>query len=259
VSAARVEREAALARYYDLEHDALVADAALYCELARRAGDPVLELGCGTGRLLEALAQAGRRVVGVDRSAVVLARAEARLRARGVPIGHWRLVAADVRALQLGERFALILLPLDLLGYFHTLADQLAVLGVVRQHLHADGRAVIDLTFPPSALVGQPEGVAVHQWTRGEPDGTTVTKWWVRELSPDVQLQRLTAFYDVASPDGALRRWVDELTLRYYYRYELELLLARAGLAIDGLYGSYALDELRADSPRLLAVARVVA
>src|SRR5262249_36530238 len=149
--------------------------------------------------------------------------------------------------------------PLDLLGYFHSLDDQLAVLGVVREHLRADGRAVVDLPFPPNALVGQPEGVAVHQWTRGEPDGTTVTKWWVRGLSAERQGVRMAAFYDVAGPDGASRRWVDELTLRYYYRYELELLLARAGLAIEGIYGSYALDELRADSPRLLAVVEVVA
>src|SRR5688500_7239858 len=73
--------EEVVARYYDLEHDAPAADVALYRELARRGGGPILELGCGTGRVLAALAQAGHCVVGVDCSAPMLARAEARLQA----------------------------------------------------------------------------------------------------------------------------------------------------------------------------------
>src|SRR5215212_3626315 len=77
--------EAQLARYYDWEHDSLVADATLYAELARRGGGPVLELGCGTGRILKALVRAGQRAVGVDASPTMLARAEARLRAEQAP------------------------------------------------------------------------------------------------------------------------------------------------------------------------------
>jgi len=71
-----------VARYYDLEHDALVADAALYRELARDPAGSVLELGCGTGRIVLALSRAGHRVVGLDLSPPMLARAEAKLRDR---------------------------------------------------------------------------------------------------------------------------------------------------------------------------------
>jgi SAM-dependent methyltransferase len=248
--------EEVVARYYDLEHDALAADVALYRELARRGGGPILELGCGTGRVLAALAQAGHRVVGVDCSAPMLARAEARLRASGSAPDTWRLVAADARTLALGEQFALVLAPLDFLGYLTTLDDQLAVLAAVRTHLRPNGQLAVDVAFPPGAFLGQPEGVLVHQWTHHEPTGEVVTKWWVREVDAARQLQHLTGFYDVAAPDGSLRRWVHELDLRYYYRYELELLLARAGFTVGGIYGSYTLDELTTDSPRLLVLAR---
>jgi SAM-dependent methyltransferase len=252
---ARRSVEEVVARYYDLEHDALVADVELYGELARRGG-PVLELGCGTGRVLGALAAAGHRVVGVDYSAPMLARAEARLRASGAPATAWRLVQADARRLTLDERFALVLAPLDFLGYLPTQDDQLAALTVARGHLRSGGQLVVDVLFPPGALSGQPEGVLVHQWTHREPTGEVVAKWWVREVDAAAQVQHLTGFYDVAAPDGTLRRWAHEIALRYYYRYELELLLARAGFALDGVYGSYALDPLAADSARLLAIAR---
>ena len=145
--------EEVVARYYDLEHDALVADAALYCELARQSGDPVLELGCGTGRVLGALVRAGQRVVGVDRSWPMLARARARLEAVEGAAGRWRLVAADLCALALDERFPLVLAPLDLLGYFLTRDAQLAVLGAARAHLRPHGRLVIDVAFLPGAFL----------------------------------------------------------------------------------------------------------
>src|SRR5689334_4209941 len=98
--------EEVVARYYDLEHDPLGADVALYCELARASGGgPVLELGCGTGRVLAGLVRSGHAAVGVDLAPPMLARAEERLRAIDPAGERWRLVAADARDLALAERF----------------------------------------------------------------------------------------------------------------------------------------------------------
>jgi len=249
--------EETVARYYDLEHDALAADVALYCELARAAGGgPVLELGCGTGRVLAGLVRSGYAAVGVDVSSPMLAGAEARLRAIDPGAAHWRLVTADARSLNLGERFRLVLAPLDLFGYFETVDDQLEVLAAIRGHLYPEGQLALDVAFPPGAFLGQPEGVLVHQWIHHEPGGTVASKWWLREVDAARQVQHLTALYDVAAPDGTLRRWTHELTLRYYYRYELEGLLQHAGFRVEGVYGDYALDALASDSPRLVILAR---
>jgi SAM-dependent methyltransferase len=247
--------EEIVARYYDLEHDSLVADAVLYCELARESGGSVLELGCGTGRILLALSRAGHRAVGLDVSATMLARAEAKLRGRDDLRGAWRLVQADARHFELDERFALILAPLDFLGYFATMEDQLAVLAAARRHLGAGGRLVLDVAFPGVSFYTQPDGVLVLQWTRALPSGEDVTKWWVRELDPGRQVLHLNALYDVRAADGNVRRWAYPLDLRYYHRFELELLLARSGFRVESVFGSYAMDDLRADSARLLLIA----
>src|SRR4030095_13249564 len=68
-----------LAQLYDLEHDEFTADADLYISLAQRTGGPILEVACGTGRILAPLARRGLSVVGFDSSPDMLARASRRL------------------------------------------------------------------------------------------------------------------------------------------------------------------------------------
>src|SRR5688572_14229671 len=82
---------AVLPELYDLEHAGFFDDIDLYLRLAEVVGDPILELGCGTGRVLEPLAAAGHRVTGIDRSPPMLNRARTVLEASGV-IDHIALV-----------------------------------------------------------------------------------------------------------------------------------------------------------------------
>ena len=70
---------AELPELYDLEHAEFTEDVDLYLRLAEVVGDPILELGCGTGRVLAPLAAAGHRVTGIDRSRAMLDRARATL------------------------------------------------------------------------------------------------------------------------------------------------------------------------------------
>src|SRR5690348_4545115 len=94
VPSAGAEAEAALldrfAPFYDLEYGAYDADLDLYRHFAAQAavgpGQPtrVLELGCGSGRVLQALAAAGHDCTGIDAAPALLARARARVDAAGV-------------------------------------------------------------------------------------------------------------------------------------------------------------------------------
>src|SRR5262245_45699042 len=74
-----VDAYADIPELYDLEHDPFVDDVECYLNFIEAVGDPVLELGCGTGRLLTAIAQAGFRVTGVDRSQAMLDRARVKI------------------------------------------------------------------------------------------------------------------------------------------------------------------------------------
>src|SRR3954467_13568075 len=134
-----------LARYYDWEHHDYDADIPLYLDFARRTGGPILELACGTGRLMVPLLESGERVVGIDSSAPMLDRARQAIGRAGLS-GRATLHQADVRTLDLGQRFRLAIFGLDSFGLLLTIDDQLAALRRIYQHLEPGGLLVLDLS-----------------------------------------------------------------------------------------------------------------
>src|SRR6266550_6026842 len=89
-------------RHYDLMNSDIVADIPFYMEEARRAGGPVLELACGTGRLTIPIAQSGVNIVGLDQCPSMLARAREKVSAAGVCIPF---VERDCREFELKQKF----------------------------------------------------------------------------------------------------------------------------------------------------------
>src|SRR5215218_1979794 len=112
-----------LAGLYDLFP--FEADLPLYLELAAVQGGRVLELACGSGRVLVPLAQAGHRVVGLDASPHMLGRARDKLRAAGADLSSSvRLVQGDMRDFKIGEIFDLAVVAVKSFAYLITRADQ---------------------------------------------------------------------------------------------------------------------------------------
>lgn len=243
-----------LARFYDWEHAGYDADVALYLDYARRTGGPILEVACGTGRLLAPLLDLGEEVVGVDSSGPMLERARASLARAGL-LRRATLHGADVRTLELGRRFRLAIFGLDSFGLLISPADQLAALRRIRHHLEPNGLLVLDLSNgngrgaePTDELVLQSEGP--------DPEtGRFLSKWTARSTDHAEQVDRFTYFYDELFDDGTIRRTVARLDLRYFGRFELELLLDAAGLAVETMFGSYDLAPFSAGCDRLIAVA----
>lgn len=243
-----------IARLYDWEHDPFREDVDVYLALARRFGGPVLELACGTGRILGPLTEAGFACTGVDSSAQMLARARERLAEGGLSAD---LVEQDLTTLELdGGPFRTILFPLDGLGLLVKQADQVEVLARARRLASHDGRLVVDVSN--GNLRGgpePPEEMLHHQTAPDAETGRLITKWAVRRVRPDIQLDELAFFYDEPDEEGRIRRTSTQLQLRWFTRFELELLLERGGWSLQELYGSYALDPYGASSDRLLVVA----
>jgi SAM-dependent methyltransferase len=121
--------------WHDLECGAYSADLPLWRELAALTGGPVLDVGAGTGRVALDLARRGYEVVALDYDAALLAELEDR--AAGLP---GRTVVADARAIDLPERFALILVPMQTIQLLPTSEDRLALLRAAAAHLAPGGR-----------------------------------------------------------------------------------------------------------------------
>jgi SAM-dependent methyltransferase len=227
------------------------ADVEWFGALARRTGGPILELGCGTGRIAVPIAQDGHQVVGLDRSAAMLERAERRARRANVEV---RWVEGDMRAFSFNEAFALIFVALN---SFLMLApdDRWSCLARVREHLAPRGRVAIDVFQPdPEVVVGLDGGV-VDEWERMDPEsGRAVHKFSSSRANVDGVTQRI--WYDEMADDGTVRRIGGTTTLHYLYRREADLLFSEAGFNIETLHGDYDGNPADATSRKLLVVAK---
>ncbi len=223
-----------IARHYDPINTALRGgshDVAFYLALARESGGPVLELGCGTGRVLLPIARAGIACVGVDASADMLAV----LREKGPP-ENVVLVHATMERFDLGtQRFPLITIPFRAFSHLLDVPAQLAALANVRRHLAPGGRLALDVFDPKLASIARPDDPETLAVTAETPRGR-VQRYDRVTRDPARQVLTLRVRFVAEAPDDCGE---GELQLRWFHRFELEHLLARAGFAIDALYGGF--------------------
>jgi hypothetical protein len=89
--------------------------------------------------------------------------------------------------------------------------------------------------------------------------GRRVVSWGTIEYHPSQQSRTSHGYTEELDDAGVVvrREYGRPMTLRYFYRYEMEHMLARAGLAVEALYGDLAKGPYRATSPDLIFVARL--
>jgi SAM-dependent methyltransferase len=244
------------ARFYDLDYEPFQDDVALYLGFAERTGGPLLELGCGTGRLLLPLARAGFSITGVDMSPRMMEVAQAKVDDAGLD-DQISLVQADMREVNLPQQYRLAFIAINSFMHLLTMEDQLDALRAWRKLLLPGGLLVIDVDNPDPRHLLEADGRLDLQGRWFDPDtGATVLKHMSRTLDAARQLQHVLFIYDEVFPDGQMRRTLAPFQARYLYRYEGELLLNKAGFTPEQVYGSYDLDPYGSDSERMIFVAR---
>lgn len=126
-------------------------DVNFFVEMAQRSGGPVLELGCGTGRVLIPTAKSGIEIVGLDASPLMLSVCREKLLSdsKDVRSKVTGLVQGDMRTFELGRKFSLVTIPFRPFQHLLTVEDQISCLENIRKHLVAGGKLVLDI-FNPS-------------------------------------------------------------------------------------------------------------
>lgn len=218
-------------------------DVAFYVEAAKESGGPVLEIGCGTGRILLPTARAGMNIVGLDLSPHMLRICRERMRQEPEDIQtKVQLVQADMRDFELSQKFVLITVPFRPFQHLITVDDQCACLKRIHAHLEEGGTLILDL-FNPSLKVLAGDNLGQELGEEPEftmPDGRRVVrrhKFVSRDLfkqTNDVEL-----IYYVTHPDGREERLVHAFSMRYVFRFEAEHLLARCGFQVEQIYADY--------------------
>ena len=218
-------------------------DTDFYRRLARKTGGPILEVGCGTGRVAAALATDGHEVVGIDLSGPMVRLAEQRRAALSADVAaRLSLHRADMRTLDLGRDFALIVTPARVFQFMLTSAAQREALVALRTHLRPNGRLVLDLFDPrldrvvPGAEVITRGGELTHPTT-----GDRVT-WEITGQRPDPARQLIVedwTFSEIDASGDVLRTTTEQLTLRWSLRSEMRLLFELVGFDVVADYGDF--------------------
>jgi SAM-dependent methyltransferase len=226
-----------------LEGTPIEGDVEFIVRQARETDGPVLELGCGTGRVAWELARAGFRVVGQDTSPAMLDRAEAKRADMPDEAGkRIRFALGDMADIQLDEIFGLVFSAYRSFQALTTPEAQRQALQWVHWHLRPGGRFIVNLFDPrlewcvPDAPLRPQESVVRHPVT-----GNRVRAEVIEHVNDPLR-QVLTAtwrFTELDDADQVLRQEDEVLSLRWTYRWEMRYLFELTGFEIEAEYSDY--------------------
>ena len=227
------------APFYDWENAQTLGrrDVPFWRRVASTAGGPVLELGCGTGRVSRPLARAGVNLVGIDRSAPMLARARTQLLRSSNPqiLKSLRLVRGDIRQLPFeDETFAMVLAPYGILQSLIRPRDLTATLASVARVVAPGGTFGIDLV--PDVPKWREYDNRVQ--LRGRARGAQLTLIESVRQDPKRHLTTFEQTY-VERRGTRTREHRFDLTFRTLSVRQMTGQLERAGFRVDAVLGDY--------------------
>ncbi len=237
-------------------------DVQFYVDEARDAGESVLEVGCGTGRILLPIARSGRTIHGLDASAAMLDRCRAKLQQEAKAVQQRvTLHRGDARAFDLGRQFDLVIAPFRVFQHLTSVEDQLAFLDSAARHLRPGGRLAFDVFNPNFAALLSADGVEREDTPETVlPDGRSFRRAarvsrvrWIDQVS-EIEL----IHYISKEPGGPVERRVMSFDMRWFLRAELVHLLARGGFRVRSIYGDTDRSTLTDKSPDLVVCAERV-
>jgi SAM-dependent methyltransferase len=245
--------DASFARYFDGQYRAFGEDLAFWLHLAAKHGGPVVELGCGTGRVVRALIQAGHHVVGIDLDRHMLARAQKNL----TPYFQQKpsLVQADIQTFSFGVSFNLAIASMNTLSTFDDPGLN-AVFGNITRQLAPNGLLAFEIPNPAvDPFKGVDPGEPLTSFI--EPERGNPCQVYAQRIEGPAQDQvEILWHYDELLADGATQRYT--LRQKYFLRSKdrVQEHLDRANCTVVEAYGDYDRSPLDKDSETMIIVAR---
>jgi len=240
--------------YYTKTYKNRVEDVRYYTDLARARGGPVLEYGCGNGRITIPIARHGIEITGIDLSKEMLGDLRARLREEPDEVRTSVITKrGDMRKTRLDRRFPLVICPFNAFLHLYTRQDVEQFLARVREHLAPRGELVFDVSIPePEELARDPaRAFAAPRFLYPTEDGKGTLVRYTERFDYDKLKQVLFVAMEF-SPVAGGEPWMTPLAHRQFYPQELEALLHYNGFDIEASYGGF--DERAVTRESILQV-----
>ena len=234
------------AELYDQSTEGLEHEIEFYVEEAEKSGSPVLELGCGTGRITVPVAESGIEITGLELSSDMLEVAERKVDKLPPEVGRRiELVQGDMRDFSLDRKFNLIFIPFRSFQHVLTSEEQRRSLLCIRDHLADDGRLIIEIFDPRLDLIVSHSGnlcgaVKKYREFRHPDSGNRVVIWESRKVQlADQIIDEDWIFEEYDDAGKSISRILTNFKIRYIFRWEMEYLLELCSYKPVALYGDF--------------------
>ena len=245
----------AWAEIYDSVFSYVNEDIPFYVDEAVRSGGPVIELGCGTGRVAIPIALSGIDVVGLDSSTLMIERA--REKAEQIGVSNLKLVQADMIDFKFDDKFPLAIVPFHGLLSLLSLKDIERTLLNIRRHLTPEGKLIFDIFVPDLNMMVQEGDVPYHFRDVTDPNtGRRLVIWNQASYDSHSQIMSIRSTIEELDRSGRVEnKMYRDFTLRYIFRWEMHYLLRACGYDILELYGDFRRQEFDENSTEMVWVA----
>ena len=224
-----------------------------YSNVAAEKSGNCLDLGCGTGRILIPLAEQGIDITGLDSSQFMVEECRSRVVSAGLSA---EVVRDDLRTFDLGRQFDLVIIPGASFQLLDERKDAISALERARAHLLPDGLLVMSLFMPYYEIINESLD-GVWRLEKDEAignDGERALCHVCAELDRCEQIMDMRHRFEVIDSVGAtVKSELKHSRLRWYGKYELELLLASVGFQSVEIIGDFG-DEEVGDGHAAMAV-----
>ena len=239
---------------YDLVAKDIPYGLDFYLDLARQANGPVLDVACGTGRILLPCLQAGVDIEGLDLFEPMLKTLRAKAAALSLTP---RLHQFDMSDFSLPRRFALVMIPFNAFIHNMTQEAQISCLRRCGEHLCSGGKLVFDTFFPSLEIVGAPQNTRVLEGELPHPQtGLPIRMYDTRSFDRVAQVQHSLNEIELLAADGSVQTvYRSEIRGRYLYKHEMELLLRVAGFSRWEIYGDFDRRPLTREDDAMIVTA----
>jgi SAM-dependent methyltransferase len=238
------------------------SDLDFYVQYGKATSGDILELGCGTGRVLLPVAEAGCRITGLDLSEHMLAGCRRKLQFKSGDVqGRVRLAQGNMTDFSFKQVFELVIIAFRPFQDLIEVNDQLSCLRCINRHLATKGKLIIDVFQTNLKILNDPRlGEEIEDLAEFElPDGRRFSRTYrITALHRAKQYNDIELIYYLTDTEGKTERIVHAFPFHYFFRYEMEHLLARCGFEVVDLFGDFDGSPLADDSPEMIFVSQKV-
>jgi SAM-dependent methyltransferase len=251
-----------IAKYYDSAYAAKqdLVDLPFYLDLAAKSGGPVLEIACGTGRVLLPIARKGIEVHGVDNSPAMLAVLKDSLARESQEVrSRVNLHEGDMRSFRLAREYALVIIPFRPMQHMFSVEHQVAALKTASAHMDENGILAFDVFFPNFTMIPAKVGEEQMELEWPSPsDPSLIVRRYFRKESVDKinQSFRFTFIFRTYKGSDLLHEETEPFAMAYYTYPQLRALFLLAGLEPVAEYGSFDRTPLDNNSEQMIFLLR---